>query len=405
MGIEAAGFDIVCSVEFDPIHCITHEYNFPDAISICKDVRNVTRDEICEVLAGKGVGDLDLIVGGPPCQGFSHIGKRHIGDPRNSLVHEFCRIVCEVRPKYFILENVPGIMTGSHHVFVDEIIREFSSHNYMLVGPKVVNATDYGVPQSRKRFFLMGYRPDVPKPHFPAPSHGVRESRGLLGVSRYCSAKDAIGDLEAVSVYTDVDLGVDCNELLYVGYRRQMALCNSSLYGLCNIRIHGDNRVYGHVSSKHTESSRVRFDLAEQGGIEKTSRFFKLHPDLPCNTLRAGTASDRGAFTAPRPIHYSIPRCISIREAARLHGYPDWFRLHATIWHGFREIGNSLPPLMARALGDSIRESLGIRDGEITRREVVLERPERLSYNMSEACGYYGVSNPIAQRSRKNGTG
>src|SRR5437660_4657073 len=92
--------------------------------------------------------------------------------------------------------------------------------------------------------------------------------------------------------------------------------------------------------------------------MESISRFLKLSPDAYCNTLRAGTASDRGAFTSPRPIHPVTPRCITVREAARLHSYPDWFRFHATKWHGFRQIGNSVPPLLALAVAREIARVL-----------------------------------------------
>src|SRR5208283_2426639 len=91
---------------------------------------------------------------------------------------------------------------------------------------------------------------------------------------------------------------------------------------------------------------------------EPVSRFHKLDPHGICNTIRAGTASDRGAFTSPRPIHPSSPRCITVREAARLHSYPDWFRFHVTKWHGFRQIGNSVPPLLAQAVAAQIAAQL-----------------------------------------------
>jgi len=110
-----------------------------------------------------------------------------------------------------------------------------------------------------------------------------------------------------------------------------------------------------------------RFHDAECGKNEAISRFFKLHPDKPCNTLRAGTNSDHGAHTAPRPIHYAHPRCISVREGARLHSFPDWFQFHRTIWHGFREIGNAVAPLLGKAIGDELMKGLAINTDELKR--------------------------------------
>jgi DNA (cytosine-5)-methyltransferase 1 len=132
------------------------------------------------------------------------------------------------------------------------------------------------------------------------------------------------------------------------------------------------------------------------------SRFYKLALDGICNTLRAGTASDRGAFTSPRPIHPVYPRCISVREAARLHSYPDWFRFHRTIWHGFRQIGNSVPPLLGRAVGARIAEALGVVPCKPT--EVLELGPEELAaFNMKQAADHFSVSpKVIPPRKRLN---
>src|SRR5207244_3649928 len=114
------------------------------------------------------------------------------------------------------------------------------------------------------------------------------------------------------------------------------------------------------LPTSHTPLSQKRFQATAAGETEPVSRFLKLDPMGVCNTLRAGTGSDRGAFTSPRPIHPHSPRCITVREAARLHSYPDWFRFHATKWHGFRQVGNSVPPLLARAVAAELVRAMGI---------------------------------------------
>jgi DNA (cytosine-5)-methyltransferase 1 len=150
----------------------------------------------------------------------------------------------------------------------------------------------------------------------------------------------------------------------------------------------------------HTELSRSRFAATPCGETETVSRFHKLDPDGVCNTLRAGTNSDRGAFTSPRPIHPYTPRCITVREAARLHSYPDWFRFHVTKWHGFRQIGNSVPPLLARAVAAQVMAALRI-EPTVPDEILQLGNPALLSYTMADAAKYFGVpGDTIAKRER-----
>lgn len=141
----------------------------------------------------------------------------------------------------------------------------------------------------------------------------------------------------------------------------------------------------------HSETSIARFRATANGEVEKISRFLKLDPDGICNTLRAGTPSNRGAFTAPRPIHPEQPRCITVREAARLHSYPDWFRFHSTKWHGFRQIGNSVPPLLARAVAAQLIEVLDVKLSTPSQ-EIILKSSDLLQIKMAKAAAKYGVN-------------
>ena len=150
-----------------------------------------------------------------------------------------------------------------------------------------------------------------------------------------------------------------------------------------------------------TQLSQQRFQATEHGKTEPISHFRKLDPQGLCNTLRAGTDSARGAFTSPRPIHPSLPRVITVREAARLHSYPDWFRFHATKWHGFRQIGNSVPPLLGRAVATQIAAALGATPTKPTA-ELQLGDPQLLTFDMGGAARYFSVPrDTIAQRTRK----
>jgi DNA (cytosine-5)-methyltransferase 1 len=154
--------------------------------------------------------------------------------------------------------------------------------------------------------------------------------------------------------------------------------------------------------TEHTELSKARFLATRPGQTEKISRFLRLDPEGLCNTLRAGTDSARGAHTSPRPIHPIYPRVLTVREAARLHSYPDWFRMHVTKWHGFRQIGNSVPPLLGRAVASAIMFALGETAAK-PEESMELGDKSLLSMNMGEAAKYFSVSrHVIAQRNRKS---
>ena len=195
-----------------------------------------------------------------------------------------------------------------------------------------------------------------------------------------------------------------------------MKFKTSSLYAKRLRGIESDSNDFGYsrlydaelltasARTEHTEISQRRFVQTPTGETEPISRFLKLDPDGVCNTLRAGTDSARGAFTSPRPIHPIHPRVITVREAARLHSYPDWFRFHATKWHGFREIGNSVPPLLGRAVASEVIKALGIRPTKPAI-PIALIDDYLLKLNMAAAAKFFNVSSTvIGQRLRKFAT-
>ena len=397
LGLESAGFDIAGAVEIDPIHSLVHHYNFPYGVTICKDICNLSSEELLNAIQHRGFdSDIDLIAGGPPCQGFSHMGKRQLEDPRNKLVFEYVRIVLEIRPKYFIFENVPGIMAGKHQQFLHELIKQFENNYYSIVQPtQVLDASWYGAPQKRKRLILMGYRNDVNPIAYPVYTNG--ENPDLLP---FTTVDDAIADLCQIPVFIGSDYGIDASKLDYSDFRISLAIQSQGAYTLCHQRI-TNNLIWGHLGSKHTDNSIQRFAQTNRGTVEKISRFLKLAPDGLSNTLRAGTPRNRGAYTAPRPIHYQVPRCISIREAARLHTFPDWFQFHRTIWHGFREIGNSVIPLLAKSLGTEIVKSLGVDLSSIKVRNLEQVDDLILSYNMRQASEFWQVPDDIIPKRKR----
>ncbi len=406
LGFEQAGFDVAAAVEYDPVHGAVHEFNFPACTTICRSVADV---DAAHIRRESRIGDspVDVVFGGAPCQGFSMIGKRAIDDPRNSLVNHFVRLVVDLKANYFVFENVRGLTIGEHKRFLREIMDEFRANGYRVVEDyQVLNAANYGVPQSRQRLFLLGARKGRPLPEYPAPTHEPQSSgkgrSSNLFLRKTPTVLDALRDLPEAD---------DFEELLERDWVRSRFKAASSyaapLRGsaeddrdFATPRSFDTGLLTSSMRTVHTELSKKRFAETRNGETEPVSRFLKLDPDGICNTIRAGTASDHGAFTSPRPIHPFSPRCITVREAARLHSYPDWFRLHVTKWHGFRQIGNSVPPLLGRAVAAKVAEALDFMPAKANE-PINLGDPSLLSLDMSEAAAKYGVrADVIPKRTR-----
>lgn len=389
LGFERAGFDVAAAVEIDPIHCATHEFNFPYCKTICRNVCDIAGSDILR-LAGIEGSDIAVVFGGAPCQGFSLIGKRALDDPRNALVHHFVRLVLELRPAYFVFENVKGLTVGRQRQVLDEMIAALADDYDVLLPYRVLNAANYGVPQNRHRLFLIGAKQDYPLPNYPPP------------LARRVTVRDAIGDVpEADDVFELI--GRDWAEARYgqpSDYARKMRAPGDDPENFGYRRVFDSSLVTSSLRTAHTDKSRRRFAATPCGKVEPISRFLKLDPDGQCNTLRAGTASDRGAFTSPRPIHPHAPRVVTNREAARLHSYPDWFRFHVTKWHGFRQIGNSVPPFLGGAIAGEIIRALGVPP-TIPQRTLALGDPKLLALTMAEAAKLYGVPRDVIPQRRR----
>jgi DNA (cytosine-5)-methyltransferase 1 len=396
LGFEQAGFDVLAAVEYDPIHAATHEYNFPGCATICRSVADIDGDYV-RSNSKIGKRDVDVVFGGAPCQGFSMIGKRALDDPRNRLVYHFVRIVSELNPKYFIFENVRGLTVGAHKKFLREIIAEFKARGFNVQEDyKVLNALNFGVPQDRQRLFLLGARKGHRLPEYPARTHELAGANLDLGFAETTpTVWEALGDLPEADNFEEL------LERDWVEAKFDKPSPYAELLRQKNEQGRFRDLLTSSLRTIHTPLSKKRFGATAQGATEPVSRFFKLDPNGVCNTIRAGTASDHGAFTSPRPIHPYSPRCITVREAARLHSYPDWFRFHVTKWHGFRQVGNSVPPLLGQAVASKIMEVLGSRaEAEGPRRMGGLSL---LEFNMSDAAAHYGVpANVIPHRTRKS---
>lgn len=425
VGLELAGFDIVAASDYDPVHAATHEFNFPWTPMLCADVSRLSAEDVLAA-AERGVeahgaddwdGRIDLIAGGPPCQGFSFIGKRLVDDERNQLVFHFYRLIAQLRPRYFVMENVPGMASGGHAGVLEQLIENFEEIGYRFAPGhwSILNAADFGVPQDRRRLFLIGAAEgeEIATP----PSETVRRlprdgvgspAPGTLPAG--ASVWDSLRDIPNLSRYPSL-LKSDAVLLSRAAFEEQEAATSEYAERLRGRRPAADDlapeRVWDRqiltasARTAHTDVSIARFRITRPGEVEPVSRFYRLPPAGLCNTLRAGTGSERGAFTSPRPIHPTHPRVLSNREAARLHSLPDWFRPHATKWHGFRQIGNAVAPLVGKAVGNAVVEALDLSPRRSTA-VVRLGDSSLLTLTMKQATNYYDadVSQIPKQRRR-----
>lgn len=407
LGFEQAGFDVKAAIEIDPVHCAVHEFNFPETTVIPASVAELTGDQIRQRarLEGKKI---DCVFGGAPCQGFSLIGHRALDDPRNKLVLDFVRLVHELDAESFVFENVKGLTVGKHKAFLNELVEAFERVGYECRLPwRVLNAGHYGTPQSRERFILMGVKKGNALPDYPAPTTNIAGRPKLFPELDFGpSCIQAIGDLPDADTFETLNTG-DAVKTSRIGelsdYATELRCLKNDSWHFGYVREWNPNVLTSSARTGHTEISRRRFRQTEEGAVEPISRLFKLPQDGVSNTLRAGTDGARGAFTSPRPIHYRHARCVTVREMARLHGFPDWFRLHATKWHGARQIGNAVPPPLARVIAQKMIESLGI---EPTKPEesLSLGDPKLLALDLSQASRRYGITPPQSKRDRKSGS-
>ncbi|MBF2755950.1 MAG: DNA cytosine methyltransferase [Gammaproteobacteria bacterium AqS3] len=411
LGFEQAGFDIGAAVEIDPVHCAAHQFNFPDTAVIPRSVEGLTGDMIRNT-SGVGGAPVDCVFGGAPCQGFSLIGQRALDDPRNRLVREFARIVAELDARTFVFENVKGLTLGRHRAFLDEIVEEFDRAGYAVRAPwRVLNAGNYGVPQHRERLILLGVRRGGTLPDYPEPTTSLPQARqrvGALPVGDWPdgpTCRDALDDLPDAEQFEALLDGDSVRTEAFgkpSAYTAQLRCLASDSWRFGYAREWNPAELTSSARTVHTDISRRRFRDTQAGTTEPISRFFKLPPDGVSNTLRAGTDGARGAFTSPRPIHYRHPRCITVREMARLHGFPDWFRFNVTKWHGARQIGNAVPPPLARAIAGEIISALGIAPHR-PERVLRLGSAELLSFDMSGAARHFGVARLSGRRDRRSG--
>ena len=304
LGAHQSDFDVVSAYDNDETLTSSFSFNFPNTKLYIKDICKLSGADVVSAADGA----VDGVIGGPPCQGFSDIGKRHPEDPRSGLLGEYFRIVHEVRPYFFAMENVRGLGYSNVKGLLEGALK-LVMDDYAVFGPVLLNSADFGAATSRPRLFIVG----IHKDRGDSLSMRYFESR----VCRAASVKEAISDLEGAAAVR-AENGFDFWRITRRGrpfnYARRLRT--------------GSGLFTGHKKTDHSSTVIHRFESVEPGGVDFVGRHPRLEWEGQCPTLRAGTGPDKGSHQSIRPIHPEHARVITVREAARLQGFPDGHRFH-----------------------------------------------------------------------------
>jgi DNA (cytosine-5)-methyltransferase 1 len=382
LGLEQAGFDVQVSVDVEPVNAAVHEYNFGYGRSLVGDmfedqtgairralpggteIDAMVMGRTPEDVLGKGQDGmppaLDLVSGGPPCQGISAIGRRDPNDPRNMLMDGFVDHGTRLGARYLVMEQVPTLLQQQNTEHLDHLRERLHLAGYSLVEPRVLRAVDFGVPQRRERVFLLIHRNDQRAPVYPQATHDDGSDLFLKRTPTVGDAFDGLADCDEFDELWDRDWVHTPFESPSSWYGRVMTGLENDPDDLSYRRTWRRDVLTCSQRASHQPDSVARFLATAPGSSERVSRRHRLDADGYSLTLRAGSNAEHGSFTAVMPIHPKGTRQITVREACRLHSVPDWVRLSATKIWAYRQLGNSVPPLLGRAVGREIARAAGL---------------------------------------------
>ena len=324
-GFHKAGYQVVAGIDNWEDALVTFRNNHPGAKTFNLDLADFDPDEVDKLVGEK----IDVVVGGPPCQGFSIAGKRNVEDPRNKLYKEFVRVVKHYSPKAFVLENVPNLVAIEKGAVKDKIISDFEGLGYKVTY-KVLLASQYGVPQNRRRVVFVGLKNDTFS--FPDPT-----------VTQPVTTKEALSDLPE----GNLEDGTPYASSARSDYQ-QMMRSNS-------------RGIYGHQPVVHKPRTVEIISMVPDGGN------YKNLPEELWNTRKVHIAwtrmnSERPSFTIDtghnHHFHYKYNRVPTARESARIQSFPDNFIFYGRPISQLKQIGNAVPPLMAEVLAKELLKYL-----------------------------------------------
>lgn len=343
-GFEQAGFNVRLGIDIWQDAVTTYKANFPHAATIVGDISTLTGEDLLTT-AGISANEVDVIIGGPPCQGFSLSGKRMLDDPRNILYKSFVRMVETIQPKVFVMENVPGLVRLFNGQVKDQVIEDFTNIGYK-VKMQQLTASDYGVPQARTRVFFVGINKNKVKDveySFPTETHGINK-KPYVTCEEALSDLDFIGDTRLLTDDTEYELPATSD---YQKFMRR----NST-------------KLLNHVTTIHTEKTRRIIAMVPDGGNYKdlpqelwstrkvNIAWTRMDSKKPCFTIDTGHNHH---------FHYKANRVPTVRESARIQSFPDDFKFVGIKTSQLKQVGNAVPPLLAQAVAESIINTLEVQ--------------------------------------------
>jgi DNA (cytosine-5)-methyltransferase 1 len=373
-GARLAGFDVLAAVENDRYAAETYRHNFPEVELFAETVEafGAEGDPRWESEKGRfqALDDdgLDLLFGGPPCQGYSQIGPRDLDDPRNKLYREFVRVLRDLQPRAFLMENVPNMLMLAKGTFAEQALAALRDAGYRNAEVRVLAATDFGVPQLRKRAVFFGTRDDI---SLPLMAGEWIDAIAALERQPEATVGEAIGDLPK-------RVSVDDGALVYPRLRSanpirsELRLDTEGRYYSAGEKLAraGGKRILHNHHTKEIQERRRQLIAQLKPGAKgdslppevwnglRAEKWRRFHPGRPAHTLLAQMHRDLSEY-----VHPKHERWVTVREAARLQSFHDGFVFKTSEWQMLKQIGNAVPPLLGRAAGMVARRALEVADG------------------------------------------
>ena len=340
IGLERAGIHVVIANEIMPDFAATLAANHPDTNVINDDIHKINfKDELKKL----GLESVDVLSGGPPCQGFSTIGSKNRQDPRNSLFYEYLRAVAETNPKYTIFENVSGFKRLYGGFAYETLVRELGELGYDTKC-QILNAADYGAPQIRYRTIVLGWKRGLPALNFPVPTSGIKN-----GLRPYLTLMEAISDLPQIGAGESSDRYATPpqNE-----YQRRMR--------------GGQEELLEHNAANYGEKMQEILRTIPEGGsvndlpmrLRPRSAYCNTYARLLPNEPSPTITRNFGTPSSSRCVHPYQPRALSTREGARLQGFPDNYKFIGGKQSKNLQIGNAVPPILGEAIARVVKKAL-----------------------------------------------